>query len=206
MPKDLTTSAKHYFSTNPSSKLIERKLEVVIRGKTFKILSANGVFSGKKLDIGTEVLFRYAPEPPPTGNFLDLGCGWGPISLALASASPSAQIWAIDINERARFLTTQNAKENQLTNLAVLSPSELENKAQTFDLIWSNPPVRIGKSALQTLTQKWLNCLKPTGQAVLVMNKNLGADSYTNWLRENGWKVSKIGSAKGFRVLCVTSK
>ena len=75
-----------------------------------QVRTAAGVFSGDRLDPGTSVLLRHAAPPPATGHLLDLGCGWGPVALALAAASPEATVWAVDVNERARELTAANAR------------------------------------------------------------------------------------------------
>jgi 16S rRNA G1207 methylase RsmC len=72
---------------------------------------------------------------------------------------------------------------------------------ETYDEIWSNPPIRIGKEALHELLLTWLPRLAPDGRAVMVVGKNLGADSLQRWLAEQGYPTTRIGSAKGFRVL-----
>ena len=70
-----------------------------------------------------------------------------------------------------------------------------------FDEIWSNPPIRIGKPALHDLLLTWLPRLAADGRAVLVVGKNLGADSLQRWLVEQGYPCERLASAKGFRVL-----
>ena len=70
-----------------------------------------------------------------------------------------------------------------------------------FDEIWSNPPIRVGKQALHDLLSTWLPRLTPGGRAVMVVGKNLGADSLQRWLVEQGYPTTRLGSAKGFRVL-----
>ena len=79
-------------------------------------------------------------------------------------------------------------------------PDEVEPGA-TYDEIWSNPPIRIGKEALHELLLAWLPRLAPEGRARLVVGKNLGADSLATWLAEQGFPTVKVASAKGFRVL-----
>ena len=106
---------------------------------------SNGVFSGNRVDLGTSVLLRQAPEPPEEGTFLDLGCGWGPIALALGFASPKADIWALDVNERALELTRRNAELNGMGNIHAVTAEQAFRPCRTFDLIWSNPPIRVGK-------------------------------------------------------------
>ena len=71
----------------------------------------------------------------------------------------------------------------------------------TYDEIWSNPPIRIGKEALHTLLLTWLPRLAPDGRAVLVVGKHLGADSLQRWLGGEGFPTTRLGGAKGFRVL-----
>ena len=73
-----------------------------------------------------------------------------------------------------------------------------------FDLIWSNPPIRIGKAALHELLATWLGRLTRRGPAVLVVQKHLGADSLQRWLiDEQGWPTERLASAKGYRLLDV---
>ena len=93
--------AEQYFSAEPASKDVRRTLNVTLRGHEATAQVSNGVFSGSRVDLGTSVLLKHAPEPPLTGDFLDLGCGWGPIALTLAFESPEANVWAVDVNERA---------------------------------------------------------------------------------------------------------
>ena len=74
----------------------------------------------------------------------------------------------------------------------------------TFDAIWSNPPIRIGKEALHTLLMAWLPKLKVGGAAYLVVQKNLGSDSLIPWLDDalgEGFTASKYASSKGFRII-----
>ncbi|MCW1069407.1 class I SAM-dependent methyltransferase, partial [Streptococcus anginosus] len=72
---------------------------------------------------------------------------------------------------------------------------------KSIRLLWSNPPIRIGKAALHELLTTWLGRLSEDGEAYLVVQKNLGADSLASWLVNEGYQCEKIGSSKGFRVL-----
>ena len=51
----------------------------------------------------------------PEGKILEVGCGYGPIGLAIAHAS-GRQIEMTDVNERAVQLAKQNASQNQIDN------------------------------------------------------------------------------------------
>ena len=206
--------AEQYFAAEPASNDVRRDLHVLLRGHEADVEVSNGVFSASRLDLGTSVLLKHAPQPPECGTFLDLGCGWGPIALALALASPQADVWAIDVNERALDLTAVNARRNGCEHVRtartdaqglVMQEHDLPGDLR-FDLIWSNPPIRIGKEALHTLLMAWLPRLAPGGEAYLVVQRNLGADSLTAWLAQTlagRFDVDKLSSSKGFRIIAV---
>ena len=78
------------------------------------------------------------PDPPGSGLLLDLGCGWGPIALALADAAPGATVLAADVNERAIDLAARNAAAAGHTNIhaaeATALAAELEGSGAYVDL------------------------------------------------------------------------
>lgn len=195
----------HYFSAEPASPGELRTLRVRLRGREVSVRAAAGVFSGDRLDLGTRVLLDAVEDPPPTGTLVDLGCGWGPLAIAMAQASPEARVLAVDVNARARDLTARNAAALGLANVTVLEPAQaLDQLPDGIAEIWSNPPIRIGKAALHELLSTWLTRLRPGGRAHLVVQRNLGADSLHRWLaQELGADVARTASSKGFRVLTV---
>lgn len=197
--------SEHYFSARPASPAETRTIDVVLRGRPVRVRTAPGVFSGDRLDPGTRVLLDAVPDPAPTGTLVDLGCGWGPITLALADAAPDARVVAVDVNERARDLTARNATALGHGNVVVAGPDDAADLvADGIDELWSNPPIRIGKQALHELLRTWLGRLAPGGRALLVVSKNLGGDSLHRWIEsELALPTSRLASAKGFRVLDV---
>lgn len=193
--------AEHYFSADPSSVEQRQPVTASVWGHELRLQSATGVFAAGRVDRGTAVLLRATMPPPRAGTFLDLGCGYGVIACALATAVPAADVWAVDVNERALRLTSDNAAALGLSDhLRVALPGDVP-VAVTFDEIWSNPPVHIGKPALHEMLSRWLSRLTPEGRAVLVVGKNLGGDSLQRWLTGLGYPCVRRGSAKGFRVL-----
>ena len=203
-------STSHYFDSSPES--ASRRTEFSIHGPhgVLKLVADAGVFSQHGLDKGTSVLLdsmaKLAPREMPAGSALcDLGCGTGAIALTLASMYPHCTVYAIDINERARELCAENAKRNGLKNIVVAAPTEVD-LGITFELLWSNPPIRIGKEALHELLQTWLSRLAPNGAAHLVVSKNLGADSLADWMTGQHFPTIRLGSSKGFRVLQVSTE
>jgi len=192
----------HYFET-PSGTVVPHQIRAGIWGQNFSFTTAAGVFSGDRLDPGTAVLFR-SVEPPaatvdrPHPRLLDLGCGFGPIAVALATTCPEASVTAVDVNDRALELTRLNAKRAEVS-VTVQRPEDVP-RDQLFDEIWSNPPIRIGKPALHELLMTWLARLDDGGCAYLVVGRNLGADSLQTWLGNQGWPTARLASAKGYRV------
>ncbi|MFZ2625361.1 MAG: methyltransferase [Propionibacterium sp.] len=193
----------HYFIT-PEGPAEIHPVTVRLWGRQVELDSAPGVFSHHRLDLGTSVLLRLLDPPADRpARMLDLGCGFGPIAVALALSCPQARIDAVDVNLRAVELTARNAARLGLAErLHALAPEQAD-PAVRYDEIWSNPPIRIGKPALHALLELWLSRLAPQGVAHLVAGKNLGADSLQSWLAEQGWQATRVGSAKGFRVLDV---
>ncbi|MDQ1575746.1 MAG: rRNA (guanine1207-N2)-methyltransferase [Microbacteriaceae bacterium] len=196
-------SGDHYFTSAPESELRLRKVTVRLAGQSYELTTANGIFSPEHIDTGTQVLLANTPAPPPGGDVLDLGCGWGPIALTLALESPHSTVWAVDINERALELVRINARTLGLTNVNAVLPEDVPADI-AFTTIWSNPPIRVGKSELHGLLSTWLPRLQPDSDAWLVVQRNLGSDSLHRWLETtfaSDLTVTRAATSKGYRVL-----
>jgi 16S rRNA (guanine1207-N2)-methyltransferase len=190
----------HYFDEVPGAASAESVVTVELPDTSFELRTDRGVFSHNRLDAGTAMLLRKAPSPPAQGDLLDLGCGTGAIALTMARRAPAARVWAVDVNERARALCAANAAANGIRTVVVRAPGEVPADVR-FDAIWSNPPIRIGKDALHELLATWLDRLSDDGQALLVVQKNLGSDSLQRWLIEQRWPTTRLASARGYRLL-----
>ena len=194
------TPEDHYFTADPSVPFRRIPVTATVWGHDLALTSGSGVFAQGRLDTGTAVLFRET-DPPAGGRVLDLGCGYGVIGLAVARAVPAATVTGVDVNERAVLLANENAAALGLADRFTATTPGGVPAGATFDELWSNPPIRIGKAALHELLLTWLPRLVPGGRAVLVVGRNLGADSLQRWLGEQGYPTERIASAKGFRVL-----
>lgn len=200
-------SPEHYFTAEPASDGELRRRTVHLAGRELAVETAGGVFSPDHLDGGTEVLLQHVPEPPRTGDLLDLGCGWGPVALSLGLLAPAARVWAVDVNERALDLTRRNAAAHGLSGVRAVRPEDVPDDVR-FAVIWSNPPIRVGKETLHAMLRQWLRRLVPGGEAYLVVAKNLGSDSLLRWLGEElagDAVVDRVATARGFRVLRVVA-
>jgi 16S rRNA G1207 methylase RsmC len=196
------TAVTHYFEERPDVESDVAIVDVALPDVAFTMATDRGVFSHGHVDTGTSLLLREAPAPAPAGDLLDLGCGSGAIALTLALRSPGARVWAVDVNVRALELTAANARRNGVTTIRAVVPDDVPEDVR-FATIWSNPPIRIGKPALQRLLLRWLARLAPGGTAVFVVQKHLGSDSLQRWLGEQGHPAQRLVSRAGFRLLLV---
>jgi 16S rRNA (guanine1207-N2)-methyltransferase len=197
--------SSQYFTEQPSGNDVRRTISAQIWGRELTLITAGGVFAADWLDRGTAVLLRTSPIPQGSPRILDLGCGYGPIALAIALHCPGAVVDAVDVNERALALCRENAKALGVADrVRVLRPEQVEPDVR-YDEIWSNPPIRIGKQSLHELLLGWLARLAPDGVARLVVGKNLGSDTLQRWLIEQGYSCERVASSKGFRVLVIRS-
>lgn len=193
-------AAEHYFDREPTSRSAPRTVRLDLPDRSLELRTDRSVFAARGVDPATKYLLLEAPAPPASGTFVDLGCGYGAIACTLAARAPEATVWAVDVNRRALDLCRANAAALGLANVEVLAPEDVP-EGVPVDLLWSNPPIRIGKAALHELLGGWLARLAPGGRAVLVVHKHLGADSLQRWLVEQGWTVTRLGSRQGNRLL-----
>lgn len=190
----------HYFEARPTVASKPRTVRLSTADLDLELQTDRGVFGSKAVDLGTLVLLKEAPPPPPAGELLDLGSGYGPIAITMALRAPNAHLWAVDVNERALELARSNAESAGATNVSTAKPEDIPSDVR-FDAIYSNPPVRVGKAPLHTMLLEWLPRLKPAGAAYLVVQRNLGADTLAAWLADQGFSVHRLKSKKGYRIL-----
>jgi 16S rRNA G1207 methylase RsmC len=197
---------QHYFSEQPQTDAKTHSVEFELEGTVFNLTAASGTFSSTRLDSGTRVLLKESALFPGSGTVLDIGCGWGPISLAVATLRPETEVFGLDVNSRSLELAQANAAALKLKNFKAVRAEQIPNEL-LFDGIWSNPPIRVGKAVLHQLMQTWIPRLKPGASAMLVVQKQLGAESFQKWLAETftEFDVAKQSIDKGYRVIRVTN-
>lgn len=197
---------QHYFSEQPQTQTTTHLVEFVLEGRTFNLTAASGTFSSTRLDAGTKVLLKESEFFPDTGTILDIGCGWGPISIAIAALRPETNVLGLDVNARSLELAATNASALGLQNFKAVRAEDIAD-SQMLDGIWSNPPIRVGKTVLHELMQTWIPRLKPGASAMLVVQKQLGAESFRKWLETSfaGFSVARHSIDKGYRVIRVTN-
>ncbi|SFR54933.1 class I SAM-dependent methyltransferase [Thiomicrospira sp. ALE5] len=128
-----------------------------------------GIFSPREIDAGTLLLLRYL-NIQPDEVALDIGCGYGPIGLAIAAKAPQGQVHMVDKDFVAVDYANKNARLNgfdhakaYLSNGLSAVPKEIQ-----FTTVVSNIPAKVGKEMLSILLHDIHTQLAPGGQLVVV--------------------------------------
>ncbi|SER02099.1 16S rRNA m(2)G 1207 methyltransferase [Virgibacillus subterraneus] len=198
--------SEHYFSQNPQSKSSPKKWIYQLRGKVYTFESDYGVFSKNEVDYGSRLLIEQFRPPSITGEFLDLGCGYGPIGITLADCYQDRNIILTDINERAINLAQQNADHNNVVNVEFVQSDRLSNLTnRSFAAILTNPPIRAGKKVVHQMFEDSKNALLQHGQLWVVIQKKQGAPSAKEKLSDLFGNVEVVVRSKGYFILRATN-
>lgn len=192
----------HYYSPHPSSKSEDRQFQADLLNHLFTFQTNAGVFSKKGVDFGSRLLIETA-EIGQSSKVLDLGCGYGPIGIAVAYAHPDAQVMMVDINDRAVELAAENAKRNQVSKRVktLVSDGFAAISDKDFDHILFNPPIRVGKETIYRLFAEAKDHLTLGGSLWIVIRKQQGAQSAKKELEQIYSKVEVITQKKGYWIV-----
>ena len=189
----------HYYTANPASAHDERRVTLTALGNELVFTTDAGVFSRDGLDKGTEALLNALPVPME-GRVLDLGCGWGPVGVALGKKYPALEIVMTDINQRAAELARRNLAANGV-RAQVVQGDGFAAVEGSFDAILTNPPIRAGKAVIYALFREARARLNPGGALYIVIRKQQGAPSALKFLREVYDEAEVIDRSGGFHVI-----
>ena len=189
----------HYFTNSPDLAHEYERVSLQWEGKTFTFITDAGVFSKGKLDAGTALLLEAVG--PLSGPCADLGCGWGPIGILLASKNAATSFYMVDINERAVELANRNAQVNGVNNAHAYIGDGLQNAPANLRTVVSNPPIRIGKQPMYALLQTAYEKLASGGDLYIVIRKQQGAASAKVFLQNLFGTCETIARHSGYHVL-----
>ncbi|MHA2399928.1 MAG: class I SAM-dependent methyltransferase [Promethearchaeota archaeon] len=182
---------QHYYSKYPDTQVQIFTISESLRRHLFVFKTITGVFSYKKIDLGTKTLIENMVIPHEAGTFLDLGCGYGVIGIVLSYISPRSLVYFIDINKRAMWCTRENINLNLINskkNAITLSGNYFEpiqGKNIIFDEIYMNPPLRQGRKDFLKVVEEVQKFLKINGSFQFVIRKKMGAPYISEYLRDN---------------------
>lgn len=203
------SEGQHYYSSSPQVRHDPGEVSLKVKDRVLSLVTDAGVFSKGHVDRGTrlliEALVKERIELPSEGLFCDLGCGYGPLGLTMALLRPEAQVYMVDVNERAVNLARENARRHRLGNVQVALGSGLEPfSGLLFDVVLTNPPLRTGKQNVQALLSQAYQALVPGGALALVIRTQQGARSMERFLQTLSDNVSEVEKGGGFRVYVAT--
>lgn len=191
---------EHYFTNNENLKSELRDIKFSFNEQNFIFKSDNGVFSKNKIDYASLFLVKtfLASNKKNINSILDIGCGYGFIGISLSKIL-NKHIDMVDINKRAVHLCKMNIEINKV-DATVWESNIYENVDAKYDLIITNPPIRVGKSVLMDFLKGGLARLNKNGELWFIISKDQGAKSVKKELE----KISTcelIDKSKGFWVI-----
>jgi 16S rRNA (guanine1207-N2)-methyltransferase len=194
--------SEHYYSSTPSSESNPRTWAFTLRGNELTFTTDSGVFSKREVDFGTRLLIETFEEPKVDGDFLDVGCGYGPIGLSIAKAFPNRHVDMIDINKRALELANENKHANHITNASIYESDLFAQVGdKKFAAILTNPPIRAGKRVVHAIFEQSAAYLYPNGELWVVIQKKQGAPSALKKLQEIFSYVEVVTKKKGYYII-----
>lgn len=192
----------HYYSKQPQSAEKTSIISCELKNHAFSFTTSSGVFSKRGIDFGSQFLIETFQAPDIAGDFLDLGCGYGPIGISIAYFHDEHQVYMVDINERAVELAKKNAQYHNVSNVHVMQSNGFEHlKGQSFAAIITNPPIRAGKKVIQGFFKESATHLVDKGELWVVVQKKQGAPSIITYLSTLFSKVEVVQKKKGYYII-----
>ena len=146
----------HYYTNDE----IESRPTIIhfdYQGHSIEFHSDRGVFSKDSVDFGSRTLLDTV-NLEGVKSVLDVGCGYGALSISLKMVYPDVTFDMVDVNRRAMDLAKHTIEDYHLEDMHVYESNAYDQVEKTFDMIISNPPIRAGP---------WSGSARPCGQAAL---------------------------------------
>ncbi len=195
----------HYFENDQNIKSELRELSYKYNSSFFKFNSDNGVFSKNKIDFGSKLLLEtYLNEANVNVRVLDVGCGYGLIGIVIGVITDS-YVDMIDVNKRAVHLTNMNIKKYKEFKGQAFISDAYENVNGLYDVIITNPPIRVGKNKVLEILEGAFDHLNDNGSLYFVIRKDQGALSIKKIL-ESTKVVDTINRDKGYFIFRAKKK
>jgi 16S rRNA G1207 methylase RsmC len=194
---------EHYYTELPSSDIEIFTISPFIRTRKYQFKTCTGVFSYKKVDKGTSLLFKYMQIPDNAARVLDMGTGYGIIGIVVASEFPQVKVTMIDINQRAVWMARENLKLNHISNAKVYWGdfyAPIKKELEQFDIILTNPPLAIGHKPILNFIAETLNYLTLQGFLYLVVRTRQGAQKMSAQMKDIFDNVELLSIQGGYRL------
>ena len=200
----------HYFSEKQEVKSDRKIIKYEIENKKFEFVTDNGVFSKTKVDFGTDVMLKVflrenLDKKSQKFDILDIGCGYGVVSVVMKAFFKKIKTTSSDVNERALELTIENLLKNEIIkdehdNFEVRKSFVFDNISEKFDVILSNPPIRAGKQTIFQIYEQSFEHLNENGEFYCVIQTKHGAKSTQRKLEEVFGNCETLEINAGYRI------
>ncbi|MDO4772597.1 MAG: methyltransferase [Bacillota bacterium] len=204
----------HYWNSDIGESFHPELFSFVFENRSFTMYSSSSVFSSFKADEGslilasclregiTSYLSGRSPEEKLQFRALDVGCGYGLLSILLAELIPAYRGDMIDVSQRAIKLAQMNVQKFQKEErLRVFESDKYQNVRERYDIVYTNPPIRTGKANVHAILEGAGEVLKPNGELYVVIRKSHGAPSAAKKMRELYGSCEIWKRSKGYYVL-----
>ena len=193
---------EHYYTNNPTTESREKIINSTIANENLKFYTDNGVFSKKSVDFGTKTMLESFSTEKENAKVVDIGCGYGVISIYLAKKYPTFRFTMVDVNNRVLELSKKNIELNKVENeVEVLESSSFDNVEGNFDIVLTNPPIRAGKKIVHKIMTDSYDHLNDKGELWVVIQKKQGMASCKKLLEDTFSIVEIITKNKGYYIL-----
>lgn len=176
------------------------QIQTELMGTPLTFATTWGVFSPREIDSGTALFLKYLTIQEDEVA-LDIGCGYGPLGLAIAANAPRGEVHMVDKDFVAVDYANKNAKINRLSNAKAYLSNGLSAvpKEIQFSTVVSNIPAKVGKEMLSIMLHDVHRQLKPEGQFVVVTINGLRQYMKRNFMDVFG-NYEKVKQGKDYTI------
>ena len=176
------------------------QIQTELMGAPLSFATTWGVFSPREIDSGTELFLKYLTIQEDEVA-LDIGCGYGPIGLAIAANAPKGEVHMVDKDFVAVDYANKNAQNNGLPHAKAYLSNGLSAvpKDIQFSTVVSNVPAKVGKEMLSIMLHDVHRQLQPEGQFVVVTINGLRQYMKRNFMEVFG-NYEKVKQGKDYTI------
>ena len=144
-------------------------LDADLPGARLRLHSTWGLFSPREVDAGSRLLLEHL-DVREDERALDLGCGYGPLGLAIARRAPTGRVHLVDRDFVAVDYARENARRNALDNVEVYLSNGFGAVAPdlALSLVVSNLPAKVGNELFRLLFHDARARMVPGARIVVV--------------------------------------
>lgn len=172
-----------------------------VLGQPMRFRTTWGLFSPRHIDDGTHLLLDHLVIAPDE-QALDLGCGYGPLGLAIARAAPQGHCLLVDKDFVALEYARKNATLNGIGNIEVVMSNGFDQvTASPLTLVVSNLPAKSSNEQYQLFFYDAWRHLQPGGRVMIVSISGI-REFVARQLREVFGNYDKVKQGKTYTVAC----